>query len=572
MRTPPASTTSTRRCARTRSRGWGRSACRSRSRGPSTTGWWRACATRRRTCARWSCPVPGTCRCGTTRSGSQSCCSARSVRAHGDTACGAGAHDQRRAARARGRHAGHVARRAARAARPHRRQEGLRPRPVRRLHGNRRRPPRERVPAVRDRRARRRDDDRGARRRRGPAPAPGGVRRARRVPVRLLHARPDLLRRGHDRGGARGLAERRDGGRAPGPGARRRRDPRAHERQPVPLRRLREHRPGDRGGGAMRPFGYERAADAAGAVALLEGAPEGARYLAGGTNLVDLMKLEVETPALLVDVCDLGTEIEETAGGGLRIGAGVTNSALAADRRVRERYPLLAQSVLAGASGQLRNVATAGGNLLQRTRCAYFQDVTKPCNKRQPGAGCPAREGDHRNLAVLGHSAACVATNPSDMAVALAALGATVHVTGPRGERSIPIPGLHRLPGDEPQRDPVLEPGELIVALELAPPVMAERSRYRKVRDRASYAFAVVSVAVAVELDRGTVRDCRIAFGGPTHVPWRAGPAEDALLGATAGEAAFRAAADAELAAAEPLRDNAFKVPLARNLLVSTLA
>ena len=325
----------------------------------------------------------------------------------------------------------------------------------------------------------------------------------------------------------------------------------------------------------MRPFGYERAADAAGAVALLEGAPEGARYLAGGTNLVDLMKLEVETPALLVDVRDLGTEIEETAGGGLRIGAGVTNSALAADRRVREGYPLLAQSVLAGASGQLRNVATAGGNLLQRTRCAYFQDVTKPCNKRQGGRdprNCPAREGDHRNLAVLGHSEACVATHPSDMAVALAALGATVHVTGPRGERSIPIPGLHRLPGDEPQRDTVLEPGELIVALELAPPVMAERARYRKVRDRASYAFAVVSVAVAVELDGGTVRDCRIAFGGLAHVPWRAGRAEDALLGATAGEAAFRAAADAELAAAEPLRDNAFKVPLARNLLVSTLA
>ncbi len=320
----------------------------------------------------------------------------------------------------------------------------------------------------------------------------------------------------------------------------------------------------------MRPFAYERAEDMAGAVTLL-GRADGARYLAGGTNLVDLMKLEVETPPLLVDVRDLGTAIEETAEGGLRIGAGATNSALAADPRVRERYPLLAQSGLAGASGQLRNVATAGGNLLQRTRCAYFQDVTKPCNKRRAGSGCPAREGEHRNLAVLGHSEACVATHPSDMAVALAAIGATVHVLGARGERAVPIPGLHRLPGDEPQRDTVLEPGELIVAIELAPPAMAGRARYRKVRDRASYAFAVVSVAVAAELDGDTVRDCRIAFGGLAHVPWRATRAEAALRGAPAGEAAFRAAADAELEAAEPLRDNAFKVPLARNLLVATL-
>ena len=320
----------------------------------------------------------------------------------------------------------------------------------------------------------------------------------------------------------------------------------------------------------MKPFAYERPADAEAAIALLERS-EGARYLAGGTNLVDLMKLEVETPPLLVDVRDLGTAVEETAAGGLRIGAGVTNSALAADRAVRERYPLLAQAVLAGASGQLRNVATVGGNLLQRTRCAYFQDVSKPCNKRAPGSGCPAREGEHRNHAVLGHSEACVATHPSDMAVALAALGATVHVARPGGAREIPIPGLHRLPGDAPERDTVLEPGELIVALELAPPVAA-RSAYRKVRDRASYAFAVVSVAVAVELDGDTVRDCRIAFGGLAHVPWRAERAEAALRGGPASEDAFRAAADAELAAAVPLRDNAFKVPLARNVLVSTLA
>jgi len=325
----------------------------------------------------------------------------------------------------------------------------------------------------------------------------------------------------------------------------------------------------------VKPFAYERATDAAGAVALA-GSAGGARYLAGGTNLVDLMKLEVETPELLIDVRGLGHDaIEPGEDGGLRIGAGVTNSALAADHGVRERYPVLAQSLLAGASGQLRNVATVGGNLLQRTRCAYFQDVTKPCNKRRGGwdpNGCPAREGEHRNLAVLGHSEACVATHPSDMAVALAAIGATVRVAGPAGERTIPMPGLHRLPGDAPERDTVLEPGELIVAVDLPPLPMAARSAYRKVRDRASYAFAVVSVAVAVELEGGLVRDCRIAFGGLAHVPWRAERGEAALRGAAPGEDAFRAAGDAELAAAEPLRDNAFKVPLARNVLVSTLS
>ena len=322
----------------------------------------------------------------------------------------------------------------------------------------------------------------------------------------------------------------------------------------------------------MKPFAYERAADAAGALALVADAPT-ARFLAGGTNLVDLMKLEVEAPELLVDIGDLGHDaIEPSADGGLMIGAAVSNSDLAADRIVRERYPVLAQALLAGASGQLRNLATVGGNLLQRTRCAYFQDVSKPCNKRRPGSGCPAREGDHRNLAVLGHSEACVATHPSDMAVAMAALGALVHVRGPAGERTVPMPGLHRLPGDEPQRDTVLEPGELITAVELPPLAFAARSSYRKVRDRASYAFAVVSVAVAVDLDGDTVRDCRIAFGGLAHAPWRAERAEEALRGAPAGEDGFRAAAEAELSAAEPLRDNAFKIPLASNILVRTLA
>jgi xanthine dehydrogenase YagS FAD-binding subunit len=323
----------------------------------------------------------------------------------------------------------------------------------------------------------------------------------------------------------------------------------------------------------MRPFAYERATDAAGAVAAVT--RPGTMYLGGGTNLVDLMKLGVETPERLVDVSRLPYDrIEDTPGGGLRVGAAVRNSDLAADRTVRERYPLLALSLLSGASGQLRNVATIGGNLLQRTRCSYFQDVSKPCNKRRPGSGCPAREGDHRNLAILGHSDACVATHPSDMAVALAAIGAEVHVTGPDGERTIPVPGLHRLPGDEPSHDTVLEPGELITALELEPlsAGLAAGSTYRKVRDRASFSFAVVSVAVAVDVAGGTVRDCRIALGAVAHGPWRAWRAEEALRGAPATEASFAAAADAELAQARPLRDNAFKVPLARNLLVATLA
>jgi xanthine dehydrogenase YagS FAD-binding subunit len=322
----------------------------------------------------------------------------------------------------------------------------------------------------------------------------------------------------------------------------------------------------------VRPFAYERATDPGDAVAAVAREP-GAKFLGGGTNLVDLMKLEVETPAHLVDVTHLGLDaIEPTPAGGLRIGAGVRNSDLAAHPAVRERWPALAQALLAGASGQLRNLATVGGNLLQRTRCAYFQDVSKPCNKRRPGSGCPARAGDHRNLAVLGHSEACVATHPSDMAVALAAFGAIVHVLGPEGhERELPMPGFHRLPDGEPDRDTVLAPGELITAVELPPLGFAARSRYRKVRDRASYAFAVTSIAAAVDVDRGTIRDCRIAFGGLAHVPWRAEAAEASLRGATADEATFSAAAQAELAVAQPLRDNGFKLALAHNLLVRTL-
>src|SRR5437773_1619920 len=321
----------------------------------------------------------------------------------------------------------------------------------------------------------------------------------------------------------------------------------------------------------MNPFRYERASDASTALAMLAQAPEGA-FLGGGTNLVDLMKLGVSRPQLLIDISHLPyNRVELLADGGVRIGAAVRNSELAADRMIRTRYPLLAQALLAGASGQLRNLATTGGNLLQRTRCVYFQDISKPCNKREPGSGCPAREGYHRNLAILGASEACVATHPSDMAVALVALDAVIRVLGPNGERTIPLTDFHHLPGDEPQRDTMLEHGELITAVDLPPLSFAARSHYRKVRDRASYAFALVSVAAAIDVADCMVRDVRIAFGGVAHVPWRARKAEAVLRGAAATEEAFRQAADAELADAQPLRGNAFKVPLARNVLVRTL-
>jgi xanthine dehydrogenase YagS FAD-binding subunit len=332
----------------------------------------------------------------------------------------------------------------------------------------------------------------------------------------------------------------------------------------------------------VREFRYEKAADPAGAVALLADEPTGA-YLGGGTNLVDLMRLGVATPDLLVDVRQLtSTEVTDLPDGGLRIGAAVPNADLAGERRVRERYPLLAQALLAGASGQLRNRATTGGNLLQRTRCTYFTDVTMPCNKREAGSGCAAVGGYHRNLAVLGATNeggesphTCVATHPSDMAVALRALDATVQVLGRDGERSIPIAELHRLPGDDPTRDTTLAHGELITAIDVPALPWATRSRYRKVRDRASYAFALVSVAAAMDL-QGTgpdavVGDVRIALGGVAHKPWRATVAEDALRGGPATEAAFTAAAEAELAAADPLSDNAFKIPMVTNMITRTL-
>jgi xanthine dehydrogenase YagS FAD-binding subunit len=319
----------------------------------------------------------------------------------------------------------------------------------------------------------------------------------------------------------------------------------------------------------MKTFEYASATDVSAAVEL---GSSGGQFLAGGTNLVDLMKLGVATPDLLVDINKLPLrEVTELPGGGLRIGAGVRNSDLAAHPSVRRDFPVLGQALLAGASGQLRNMATTGGNLLQRTRCRYFTDMSKPCNKHEPGSGCPAREGDHRNLAILGGSEHCIATHPSDMAVALVALDATVQVTGAQGERSIPLTELHRLPGDTPEVDTVLQPGELITSVDVPPLEFARSSAYRKARDRASYAFAVGSVAAALRAEDGVVRDVRLAFGAVAPKPWRAYAAERALIGQPATREAFLAAADAELTAAEALRDNAYKPTLIRNLVAATL-
>jgi xanthine dehydrogenase YagS FAD-binding subunit len=319
----------------------------------------------------------------------------------------------------------------------------------------------------------------------------------------------------------------------------------------------------------VKPFRYERAADADAAVAAV--ATPNAAYLGGGTNLVDLMRLGVEAPDVLVDVSRLGpARCEPSAGGGLIVPGSMRNSDLAADETVRSRYPMLALALLSGASGQLRNAATVAGNLLQRTRCVYFQDVTKPCNKRSPGTGCPAIEGENRNLAIIGHSSHCVATHPSDMAVALTALDAAVHLVSSAGARVVPLRDFYRLPDDEPQLDTTVEPGELVTAVELPQPA-AGRSTYRKVRDRASFSFAVVSVAASVAVRDGVVADVRIAFGGIAHRPWRAAIAEQELRGGPPDLAAFRKAADAELRHARPLRDNAFKVTVARNVLINAL-
>ncbi|HEU4534903.1 MAG TPA: xanthine dehydrogenase family protein subunit M [Polyangiaceae bacterium] len=321
----------------------------------------------------------------------------------------------------------------------------------------------------------------------------------------------------------------------------------------------------------MNRFAYRRVADRREAAEAA--AAPGAAFIAGGTNLVDLMKENVARPSLLLDVTRLPLrDVAELDGGGLRLGALATNADVAADPRVERRYPLLARAILSGASPQIRNLATTGGNLLQRTRCYYFYDTGTPCNKREPGSGCPAKAGLNRIHAILGASEHCIATHPSDMCVALAALEAVVRVEGPGGERAIALGDFHRLPGDEPQRDTTLLPGELVVAVDLPPRGFAAHSAYLKLRDRASYAFALVSVAAALELEGGVVREARLALGGVAHKPWRDRDAEAKLVGRPAGVEAFREAADAIVRGAKGYRHNEFKIELARRAVVRALA
>ncbi|MEV4111565.1 xanthine dehydrogenase family protein subunit M [Nonomuraea sp. NPDC049695] len=323
----------------------------------------------------------------------------------------------------------------------------------------------------------------------------------------------------------------------------------------------------------MREFAYVRAADVSAAVRL---AGPQVRYLAGATNLFDLMREEVETPELVVDISRLPlSAVEDLPDGGLRLGALARNSQVAADDRIRRRYPVLARALLKGASPQLRNRATVGGNLLQRTRCRYFYDLGAACNKRVPGAGCAALDGFNRAHAVLGASQSCVAVHPSDMCVALAALDATVNLTGQDGERSVPITDFHRLPGETPHKETVLREGELVTSVDL-PPEQPGPGDYVKVRDRASYAFALVSVAASLRVESGRIAGARIALGGVAPKPWRAYAAEELLVGAVTGEAAaggavFGRAAEEAVAGAAPLEHNAFKVELARRLVRRTL-
>ena len=320
----------------------------------------------------------------------------------------------------------------------------------------------------------------------------------------------------------------------------------------------------------MTPFTYARAYSAADAVQ--RATAGGTKFLGGGTNLVDLMREEVERPGALVDVSGLAAAVTERDDGGLLIAGAARNTAIAEHRAVRERYPVLSRAILAGASAQIRNMATLGGNLLQRTRCTYFfDDEGSRCNKRSPGQGCDAVDGFNRYHAILGASPACVATHPSDMAVALAALDAIVHLQSASGTRELSINELHRLPGERPDVETELAPGELITGVALPAAPLYARSTYRKVRDRSSYAFALVSVAAALEVRDGVVCDVRLALGGVAHKPWRAWKAERALRGQPAGAESFRAAADAELVDARPLSHNAFKVELARRAIVAVL-
>lgn len=321
----------------------------------------------------------------------------------------------------------------------------------------------------------------------------------------------------------------------------------------------------------MRPFRYVRATDPDAATRAVAANPQ-AKFLAGGTNLLDLMKEDVERPGELVDLTRLQLKEIKPAHGGVSIGALATNTETANHPLIRQSYPLLTQAIVAGASAQLRNMATNGGNLLQRTRCQYFYDTAMPCNKREPGTGCGAREGLNRMHAIFGWSEKCVATYPGDMANALYALDAVVRVRGAGGrERTIPVSDFHRLPGDTPEKDNNLQHGELIVAIELPKSNFAKNSYYLKVRDRASYAFALVAVAAALELDGGTIRQARVVLGGVAHKPWRSREAEAALAGQRMSEEGFRRAAEAALQDAKPLEHNAFKVELGKRAIIRAL-
>ena len=322
----------------------------------------------------------------------------------------------------------------------------------------------------------------------------------------------------------------------------------------------------------MISFEYVRARDVADAVREISVEPA-AKFIAGGTNLIDLMKYDVERPMRLIDITRLPlNNVEETANGGLRIGALVPNSDLAYHPLIEQRYPLLSSAILAGASQQLRNMASTGGNLMQRTRCFYFYDVATPCNKREPGSGCSAINGINRINAILGTSEACIATHPSDMCVALAALEAKVHVAGPVGERAIAFSDFHRLPGDTPQMDTDLNANEIITAIELPAQGFATNYSYLKIRDRLSFAFALVSVAAALELDGGRIKDARLALGGVAHKPWRDPEAEAALGSQRADSNAFAKAAEVLLRGAKGFAHNTFKIDLARRAIVRTLA
>jgi xanthine dehydrogenase YagS FAD-binding subunit len=321
----------------------------------------------------------------------------------------------------------------------------------------------------------------------------------------------------------------------------------------------------------MINFQYVRANDVVDAVRQIAGNPN-AKFVAGGTNLIDLMKMDVERPTKVIDITRLPLkQVENMPGGGLRIGALVRNTDLAYHPLVEQRYPLLASAIMAGASQQLRNMASTGGNLLQRTRCAYFYDTATPCNKREPGSGCSALQGQNRIHAILGTSEACIATHPSDMCVALAMLEAKVHVTGTSGERTIAFADFHRLPGDTPQRDTNLNAGEIITAVELPPKGFAKNYTYLKIRDRLSYAFALVSVAAGLELDGDTIKEGRFALGGVAHKPWRDPQAEAALRGQPANAATFARAADVLLRNAKGYGHNTFKIDLARRSIVRAL-